>query len=113
MSRGDPALARCPPVSWPILTRSAGRKPTLGVLWPASELYGWDSDGLLRLYSALLKGQQSYSVYPIDLDAYLDQQIPDAEAGDAEARRPPESTQHGSLVVGSQDAGLGRTSESP
>lgn len=45
----------------------AGRVP-----WkPASELYGWGSNGLLRLYSSLLKGQLNYNVYPIDLDAYL------------------------------------------
>ncbi|MGY4256759.1 hypothetical protein ACVI1L_003827 [Bradyrhizobium sp. USDA 4516] len=40
---------------------------------PPSELYGWDRNGLLRFYSSLLKGQQNYSVYPIDLDAYLNQ----------------------------------------
>ncbi|WP_439402642.1 DUF6602 domain-containing protein [Bradyrhizobium sp. DASA03068] len=38
---------------------------------PASELYGWSSDGLLRFYASLLKGQQNYTVHPIDLDAYL------------------------------------------
>jgi hypothetical protein len=47
---------------------------------PASELYGWDGDGLLRFYSSLLKGQQNYDVYPIDLDAYLSQ-IPDPSEG--------------------------------
>lgn len=60
---------------------------------PASELYGWDKNGLLRFYSSLLKGQQNYSVYPIDLDAYLDQ-IPDPAEGvrpalDAVSAEPP------------------------
>lgn len=55
---------------------------------PASDLYGWDRDGLLRFYSALLKGQQNYSVYPIDLDAYLDQ-IPGAEALLPDSPPPP------------------------
>ena len=54
---------------------------------PATELYGWDSDGLLRFYSQLLKGQQNYSIYPIDLDAYLDQ-IPGTEAPPADAPPP-------------------------
>lgn len=54
----------------------------------ASDLYGWDRDGLLRFYSALLKGQQNYSVYPIDLDAYLDQ-IPGTEAPLPDSPPPP------------------------
>lgn len=53
---------------------------------PASELYGWDSNGLLRFYSALLKGQQNYNVYPIDLDAYLDQSTDD---GTPATNQPP------------------------
>jgi hypothetical protein len=48
--------------------------------WFASELYGWDSNGLHRFYSSLPKGQQNYNVYPIDLDAYLSQ-IPDPSEG--------------------------------
>jgi hypothetical protein len=49
---------------------------------PASELYGWDSNGLLRFYSSLLKGQHNYNVYPIDLDAYLPDE-PTSYSGDS------------------------------
>ncbi|MCK1626558.1 hypothetical protein IVA98_26040 [Bradyrhizobium sp. 160] len=56
---------------------------------PATELYGWDRHGLLRFYSALLKGQQNYSIYPVDLDAYLDQ-IPGAEAPPPDSPPLPE-----------------------
>ncbi|MBR0938804.1 DUF6602 domain-containing protein [Bradyrhizobium jicamae] len=38
---------------------------------PASELYGWGKDGLMRFYTSLLKGQRNYTIHPIDLNAYL------------------------------------------
>jgi len=43
--------------------RIAHRKP--------SELFGEKGDSLLSLYSSILKGQQNFSVYPLDLDVYL------------------------------------------
>jgi hypothetical protein len=49
---------------------------------PASDLYGWHRDGLLRFYSQLLKGQHNYNVYPIDLDAYLPDE-PTSYSGDS------------------------------
>jgi hypothetical protein len=38
--------------------------------WPA-QLFGKEGNGLLSLYASILKGQQNFSVYPMDLDAYL------------------------------------------
>lgn len=38
--------------------------------WPA-QLFGAEGNGLLNLYMSILKGQQNFSVYPMDLDAYL------------------------------------------
>jgi hypothetical protein len=38
---------------------------------PPTELHGDDRHGLLSLYSAILRGQRNYAVYPMDLDAYL------------------------------------------
>jgi hypothetical protein len=47
---------------------------------PASKLYGSEKDGLLNFYVSLLKGQQNYNVFPIDLDAYLTD-LPNDEGG--------------------------------
>ena len=38
--------------------------------WPA-QLFGAEGNGLLNLYMSILKGQQNFGVYPMDLDAYL------------------------------------------
>lgn len=35
------------------------------------ELFGREGNALLSLYSSVLKGQQNFAVYPLDLDAYL------------------------------------------
>lgn len=49
--------------------RIAYRKP--------SELYGDSKNALFNLYLSILVGQQNYSVYPMDLEAYLSQQTRD------------------------------------
>ena len=36
-----------------------------------AQLYGSEGNGLLSLYVSILKGQQNFNVYPMDLDAYL------------------------------------------
>jgi len=36
-----------------------------------AQLYGGEGNGLLSLYVSILKGQQNFNVYPMDLDAYL------------------------------------------
>jgi hypothetical protein len=36
-----------------------------------AQLFGKEGDGLLRLYVSILRGQQNFSIYPIDLEAYL------------------------------------------
>lgn len=43
--------------------RKAYRNPT--------ELHGEEGNALLNLYSSILKGQQNFAVYPVDLDMYL------------------------------------------
>jgi len=45
----------------------AGRKPYSN---PA-ELFGQEGNALLNFYSSILKGQQNFAVYPLDLDEYL------------------------------------------
>ena len=36
-----------------------------------AEVFGAERDALFHLYSAILKGQQNFAVYPVDLDEYL------------------------------------------
>ena len=36
-----------------------------------AELFGEEGNALLSLYSSILKGQQNFAVYPLDLDVYL------------------------------------------
>jgi hypothetical protein len=36
-----------------------------------TQLHGSEGSGLLSLYVSILKGQQNFNVYPMDLDAYL------------------------------------------
>lgn len=36
-----------------------------------AQIYGSQSDALLNLYRSILRGQQNFSVYPLDLDMYL------------------------------------------
>ncbi len=36
-----------------------------------AELFGEEDSALLSLYSSILKGQQNFAVYPVDLDMYL------------------------------------------
>jgi hypothetical protein len=43
--------------------RRASRNP--------AELFGNEGNALLSLYSSILKGQQNFAVYPLDLDMYL------------------------------------------
>ena len=41
-----------------------------------AELFGEEGNALLSLYSSILKGQQNFSVYPLDLDMYLGDTLP-------------------------------------
>lgn len=43
---------------------------------PMAELFGGEGDGLLQLYLAILKAQQNFNVYPMDLEAYLPKDQP-------------------------------------
>jgi hypothetical protein len=36
-----------------------------------SKLFGASGDGLLQLYAHILKAQQNFAIYPMDLDVYL------------------------------------------
>ena len=41
-----------------------------------AELFGEEGSALLSLYSSILKGQQNFAVYPLDLDIYLRGTLP-------------------------------------
>lgn len=43
---------------------------------PNAELFGAEGDGLLNLYVSILKAQQNFGVYPMDLEAYLPKDRP-------------------------------------